>query len=35
MHHAHTDYTPRSALDRLRRELGPHAEAGLSRYLQN
>jgi hypothetical protein len=32
--HAHTDYTPRSALERLRRELGPHAEAGLSRYLQ-
>jgi hypothetical protein len=34
VHHAHTDYTPRSALERLRRELGPHAEAGLSRYLQ-
>ena len=34
VHHAHTDYTPRPALDRLRRELGPHAEAGLSRYLQ-
>jgi len=34
VHHAHTDYTPRSALQRLRRELGPHAEAGLSRYLQ-
>ena len=34
VHHAHTDYTPRSALQRLRRELGPHAESGLSRYLQ-
>ena len=34
VHHAHTDYTPRSALDRLRHELGAHAEAGLSRYLQ-
>jgi hypothetical protein len=34
VHHAHTDYTPQSALQRLRRELGPHAEAGLSRYLQ-
>ena len=34
VHHAHTDYTPRSALDRLRHELGQHAEAGLSRYLQ-
>lgn len=34
VHHAHTDYTPRSALARLRRELGPHAERGLSRYLQ-
>ncbi len=34
VHHAHTDYTPRSALDRLRHELGPQAEAGLSRYLQ-
>jgi hypothetical protein len=32
--HAHTDFTPRSALDRLRHELGPHAEVGLSRYLQ-
>jgi hypothetical protein len=32
--HAHTDYTPRSALERLRRELGPHAEAQVSRYLQ-
>ena len=32
--HAHTDYTPRSALLRLRQELGQHAEAGLSRYLQ-
>ena len=34
VHHAHTDYTPHSALTRLRRELGPHAEQGLSRYLQ-
>lgn len=34
VHHAHTDYTPRSALERLRQELGRHAEAGLSRYLQ-
>jgi hypothetical protein len=34
VHHAHTDYTPRSALERLRHELGPHAEAELSRYLQ-
>ena len=34
VHHAHTDYTPRSALQRLRRELGPRAESGLSRYLQ-
>jgi hypothetical protein len=34
VHHAHTDYTPRSALQRLRHELGPHAEEGLSRYLQ-
>ena len=33
VHHAHTDYTPRSAHERLRRELGPQAEAGLSRYL--
>jgi hypothetical protein len=33
VHHAHTDYTPRSALERLRQELGAHAEAGLSRYL--
>ena len=34
VHHAHTDYTPHSALQRLRNELGPHAEEGLSRYLQ-
>jgi hypothetical protein len=34
VHHAHTDYTPRSALTRLRHELGPHAEQGLTRYLQ-
>jgi len=34
VHHAHTDYTPRSALQRLRYELGPQAEEGLSRYVQ-
>jgi len=34
VHHAHTDYTPGSALQRLRYELGPHAEDGLSRYVQ-
>jgi hypothetical protein len=34
VHHAHTDYTPHSALQRLRYELGPHAAEGLSRYLQ-
>jgi hypothetical protein len=34
VHHAHTDYTPRSASQRLRRELGAHAEVGVSRYLQ-
>jgi len=34
VHHAHTDYTPQSALQRLRQELGPHAEQGVSRYLQ-
>ena len=34
VHHAHTDYTPRSARERLRRELGPHAEEGLSRFVQ-
>ena len=34
VHHAHTDYTPGSALQRLRYELGPHAEHGLSRYVQ-
>jgi len=34
VHHAHTDYTPRSALERLRRELGADAEKRLSRYLQ-
>jgi hypothetical protein len=32
--HAHTDYTPGSALQRLRQELGPYAEAGLARFLQ-
>ena len=34
VHHAHTDYTPGSALQRLQRELGPQAQEGLSRYLQ-
>ena len=34
VHHAHTDYTPRSARERLRRELGPHAEAEWSRFAQ-
>jgi hypothetical protein len=34
VHHAHADYTPRSALSRLRHELGPRAEEGVSRYLQ-
>jgi hypothetical protein len=34
VHHAHTDYTPRSARARLRRELGPDAERRVSRYLQ-
>jgi hypothetical protein len=34
VHHAHTDYTPRSALRRLQHELGPQAEQGLGRYLQ-
>jgi hypothetical protein len=32
--HAHTDYTPRSALRRLREALGPHAEQQVSRYVQ-
>ena len=32
--HAHTDYTPRSALRRLREELGPQAEQRASRYMQ-
>jgi hypothetical protein len=31
---AHTDFTPRSALARLRHELGPQADASVSRYLQ-
>jgi hypothetical protein len=31
---AHTDYTPASALRRLRQELGARAEESLSRYLQ-
>ena len=34
VHHAHTDYTPHSALERLRHELGAHAEERVSRYLQ-
>ena len=34
VHHAHADYTPHSALNRLRHELGPHAEEELSRYVQ-
>lgn len=34
VHHAHTDYTPRSALERLRRELGSQAEDRVSRYVQ-
>ena len=34
VHHAHTDYTPQSALARLRQEVGPHAERQVSRYLQ-
>jgi len=34
VHHAHTDYTPRSALERLRRELGADAEQSVRRFLQ-
>ena len=34
VHHAHTDYTPLSALRRLRYELGMNAEEGVSRFLQ-
>jgi hypothetical protein len=34
VHHAHTDYTPRSALARLRQEFGPRADSEVSRYLQ-
>jgi hypothetical protein len=34
VYHAHTDYTPRSALRRLREVWGPHAEERLSRYVQ-
>ncbi|HLK71671.1 MAG TPA: CmcJ/NvfI family oxidoreductase [Steroidobacteraceae bacterium] len=34
VHHAHTDYTARSALARLRKEMGAQAEKRLSRYLQ-
>lgn len=33
VHHAHTDYTPHSALQRLHRELGVQAETGLARYM--
>ena len=34
VHHAHTDYTPRSALRRLQQELGPQAERDVSRFIQ-
>lgn len=34
VHHAHTDYTPRSALRRLREEFGARADEEVSRYLQ-
>jgi len=34
VHHAHTDFTPHSALRRLRHELGRNAEEGVSRFLQ-
>jgi hypothetical protein len=34
VHHAHADYTPLSALRRLRHELGTNAEKGVSRFLQ-
>jgi len=34
VHHAHTDYTPHSALRRLRHELGASAAEGVSRFLQ-
>ncbi|HVN46129.1 MAG TPA: CmcJ/NvfI family oxidoreductase [Steroidobacteraceae bacterium] len=34
VHHAHTDYTPRSALRRLQRECGPQAEREVSRFVQ-
>jgi hypothetical protein len=33
VHHAHTDYTPRSAQQRLRQELGADAD-GISRFVQ-
>jgi hypothetical protein len=34
VYHAHTDYTPRSALRRLQELMGPDAEQRLSRYVQ-
>ena len=34
VHHAHTDYTPRSARRRLREELGANAEQEVSRFVQ-
>ncbi len=34
VHHAHTDYTPRSARGRLRQELGPRADTHVSRFVQ-
>ena len=34
VHHAHTDFTPRSALRRLHHELGASAGEGVSRFLQ-
>jgi hypothetical protein len=34
VHHAHTDYTPRSALRRLQEELGSQAQRDVSRFVQ-
>jgi hypothetical protein len=34
VHHAHTDYTPDSARERLHKEMGAQAEQRLSRYMQ-
>lgn len=34
VHHAHTDYTPVSALQRLRQEVGDGAQLTVARYLQ-